>query len=452
MDSMDSTGIHQSWLERGHVAAAFAVFALYAGVFALVGHGYDRTWAICAVCGYALAGAAIWRWGVSVRTLVIALAGAAVVPLLVFDAGPFTDGMVVIARSAVLMLNSGTPYVPDGQTVGYLSYDPYLPAMALFGLPKAAGLAGAFGNPALWLALVSSIIFGAAFWIAAPHSPRHCADCRREALLRAMFAIATPVIALNIAITTTDPPVLALMVLAMAFATRGASWRAAGVALGFACAMKATAWFEIPVLAALFWHRDYPRAAVRFVVTTVATAGSLIAIISPAALTSKVIAENTILFPLGLTHDRTPAGSLLPGHLLADSGPNGRFIATALLLAAGFIVLMSLILRPPRDVPAACVRLSIGLAAMFVFGPAERFGYFIYPLGLLGWAWLVQAGTDRERPNWWPGSVHQSRIARPAADSSAVTPSGRNLDDTSVRISSPSAKGTTKSIPGTRTV
>ena len=389
MDSMDSAGIHQSRLHRGPLLVAFGVFALYAGVFALLGHGYDRTWALWAFGGYLLALAAIWRWGVSVWTLGIAVVGAAVIPLLVFDAGPFTDGMVVIARSAVLVVKSGTPYVPDGQTIGYLSYDPYLPAMAIFGLPKAAGIVGALGNPALWLALVSSVIIGAAFWFAAPHSPLRCADCRREALLRTIFAIASPVIALNIAITTTDPPVLALMVLAMAFATRRGSWRAAGVALGFACAMKATAWFEIPVLAALFWSRDFPRAAVRFVVTAGATTGALIAIISPAALTSKTIAENTILFPLGLTNVRTPAGSLLPGHLLAESGPNGRFIATALLFAVGFIVVMSLVLRPPRDVPAACVRLAIGLAAMFVFGPAERFGYFIYPLGLLGWAWLV---------------------------------------------------------------
>jgi hypothetical protein len=389
MDSMDSAGIHQSRLHRGPLLVAFGLFALYAGLFALLGHGYDRTWALWALGGYVLALAGIWRWGVSTWTLALAVVCAAVVPLLVFDAGPFTDGMVVIARSAVLVLRSGTPYVPNGQTVGYLSYDPYLPAMAIFGLPKAAGFAGALGNPALWLALASAIIIGAAFWIAAPHSSSRCGECRREALLRTMFAIASPVIALNIAITTTDPPVLALMVLAMAFAMRGGGWRAAGVALGFACAMKATAWFEMPVLAALFWSRDYPRAAVRFVVTAVATAGSLIAIISPAALTSKVIAENTILFPLGLTDVKTPAGSLLPGHLLADSGPNGRFIATALLLAAGFIVVMSLVLRPPRDVPAACIRLSIGLAAMFVFGPAERFGYFIYPLGLLGWAWLV---------------------------------------------------------------
>ena len=48
-----------------------------------------------------------------------------------------------------------------------------------------------------------------------------------------------------------------------------------------------------------------------------------------------------------------------------------------------------------------------------------------------------QAGTDSDSPNWPPVSVHQCRIVNPAADSSAATPSGRNLADTSVRISSP---------------
>ena len=34
---------------------------------------------------------------------------------------------------------------------------------------------------------------------------------------------------------------------------------------------------------------------------------------------------------------------------------------------------------------AAAWRLAIGLTLMFLLGPDVRFGYFIYPLGLLGW-------------------------------------------------------------------
>ena len=46
--------------------------------------------------------------------------------------------------------------------------------------------------------------------------------------------------------------------------------------------------------------------------------------------------------------------------------------------------------RPPRDLRAATWRLAIGLTVMFAFGPAERFGYFIYPLALGGWLLLTR--------------------------------------------------------------
>jgi hypothetical protein len=56
-----------------------------------------------------------------------------------------------------------------------------------------------------------------------------------------------------------------------------------------------------------------------------------------------------------------------------------------LLLAVGLAVAVSLVIRPPRDVPAAIWRLAVGLALIFLLGPDVRFGYFIYPLGLIGW-------------------------------------------------------------------
>jgi hypothetical protein len=59
--------------------------------------------------------------------------------------------------------------------------------------------------------------------------------------------------------------------------------------------------------------------------------------------------------------------------------------------------LISLVIGPPRDVPAAARRLAAGLALMFLFGPDVRFGYFIYPLGLLGWLALT-AKTEETVP------------------------------------------------------
>jgi hypothetical protein len=123
----------------------------------------------------------------------------------------------------------------------------------------------------------------------------------------------------------------------------------------------------------------------------------------PALLASPVATlQNAVLFPLGLTKHLTPAISLTPGDLLARTGPLGHDVAVGLLAAAGLAVAASLVVRPPRDLRAATWRLAIGLALMFGLGPAERFGYFIYPLGLAGWLILTKrtaSGTEiRQSP------------------------------------------------------
>jgi hypothetical protein len=101
--------------------------------------------------------------------------------------------------------------------------------------------------------------------------------------------------------------------------------------------------------------------------------------------------------PLGLTRHRTPAQSLTSGDLLARTGPVGHDIAVGLLLAAGLAVAVSLVVRPPRDLRSATWRLAVGLTLMFALGPAERFGYFIYPLALAGWLALTRT-RGRQTP------------------------------------------------------
>ena len=150
----------------------------------------------------------------------------------------------------------------------------------------------------------------------------------------------------------------------------------------------------------MFAARDGARAAGRFVAAVAVTAAVLIAALAPAALTSlrgaNALVQNSVLFPLGLTHDKTPAESLLPGHLLTALGTAGHVASVGLLLAAGLGIAISLVVRPPRDVPAAAWRLAIGLTLMFLLGPQVRFGYFIYPLGLVGWLALIQELGTRE--------------------------------------------------------
>jgi hypothetical protein len=104
--------------------------------------------------------------------------------------------------------------------------------------------------------------------------------------------------------------------------------------------------------------------------------------------------QNTIEFPLGLASIKSAAVSPLPGRLLAETGQAGRLVAVALLGLAGLAIVVSLAIRPPRTVVSATWRLVIGLSLMFVLAPATRFGYFVYPVGLLAWlaiSWLCQA-------------------------------------------------------------
>ena len=40
---------------------------------------------------------------------------------------------------------------------------------------------------------------------------------------------------------------------------------------------------------------------------------------------------------------------------------------------------------------------------MFALAPASRWGYFGYPIGLLGWLWLSGAGQDQSVSSPVPG-------------------------------------------------
>jgi hypothetical protein len=393
---------------------AFGVFLAYAAVFAVFSGGEDKVWSIWAAGGYAAALVILWRWRARTVAALVAVGVAVLAPLLWLSvAYPLETGMSVIDRSAVLLIHHGSPYLPSAQVTSWMSYNPYLPVMTLFGLPSAAGLAGLAGNSGVWLAAGTVAVLAAAFWVARPH--RACASCRRDALLGLAIAVASPVIGLNLAVITTDPPVLAFILLALALAARPARASAAvtpstravlttavwsGAALGVACDLKSTAWLAVPVMAAMFAARDGARAAGRFLAGAAATVVALVAALAPATFfpgqAAAAMVQNSVLFPLGLTHDKTPAESLLPGHLLTAMGTAGHIVSVGLVLAAALAIAISLLIRPPRDVSAACWRLAIGLALIFLLGPDVRFGYFIYPLGLVGWLALTSPGGSAE--------------------------------------------------------
>jgi hypothetical protein len=209
------------------------------------------------------------------------------------------------------------------------------------------------------------------------------------------------VIAFSLTVGGTDVPVLALICLGLALLWRYPRPLLAGAVLGIAAATKATAWPALVVAGTMVLVRDGRRTAAQFSATAVVVACAII--VPVAALGGRALVDNTILFPLGLASVKSAAVSPLPGHVLADTGHTGHLIAVTLLGLAGLGVLVSLVVRPPRTVPAATWRLIIGLVLMFTLAPATRFGYFMYPLGL--WAWLAvsQLGLRRRQtpaPEW----------------------------------------------------
>ena len=172
--------------------AAFAGFACV--VFGTSGEPVQRTWAAWAAGAYALAAVAAWLWRSRGRAaaLVISLAGALAAPLAwqVIFGGKMSrageDSLQVMVRAAVLLLRHGTPYLPADQISHALEYNPYEPAMAIFGLPAALGLDGAAGNPRLWMGITAAAVLAVAFRLAKPGS----------ALRSTAFAFGSPVLAL----------------------------------------------------------------------------------------------------------------------------------------------------------------------------------------------------------------------------------------------------------------
>src|SRR5690348_13458365 len=199
---------------------AYGAFAAYATAAAVLSGGRDRVWAIWAACGYAVALVMLWLWRSRrgrMAAALVSVALAVLAPLLWLSvAYPLEDGMMVIDRSAALLLHHGSPYLAADQVTSWLSYNPYLPVMTLFGLPSAVGVGGLAGNSGGWIAVGTVIPLAAAFWVAIDHR-------RYETLLATAVAVASPVVGLNLAVVTTDPPVLALILLALALAARPAA-------------------------------------------------------------------------------------------------------------------------------------------------------------------------------------------------------------------------------------
>jgi len=376
--------------------AGLVVCALFGGgVHLFSTDSLHKLWGLSAACSYALAALAVLVWrsrgtvGVDVALGVI-ICGAILIPLLwMIATGHGEPEVGVVANSAQTLIKHGTPYKSTqvlANTTDPNQYNPYLPLMAVFGVPQAVLGHSVLTDPRVWFGVTFLVVFAFALRIAGAR------DCIRWALL----VTASPIIAFELCVGGTDVPMVAFMCLGFALL-----WRtdpvASGLALGVASAMKATAWPALVVAFALLYVRDGKRVAWRFTAVALAVVAVIVgpfAILRPDALV-----RNTILFPLGLASVKSQAASPLLGHVLAQTGVVGHTAVVILLVGSGLAIAVSLVIRPPRDVPAATVRLVVGLSAMFVLAPSTRFGYFIYPAALVLWLLVSKAGRKTADPD-----------------------------------------------------
>ncbi|HEY9242847.1 MAG TPA: glycosyltransferase 87 family protein [Streptosporangiaceae bacterium] len=380
-------------IPRRWLAVLFAGCALFAiGMSVFSSDGLHRLWGLFAAGAYVLAVVIVLAWNAARSVdvaLILSAGGALIAPLAVLaQQGKWQPEVGVIARGARLMVHHGSPYLSDAvvrATHDPNVYNPYLPVMAIFGIPRALFGPGLLTDPRVWFCVGFVALFAIALAVAGA----------RDVLRWTVLVTATPVIAFSLTVGGTDVPVLALICLGLALLWRHPRPLLAGAVLGVAAATKATAWPALVVAGTMVLVRDGRRTAARFLATAVLVACAIIVPVS--LLGGHALVDNTILFPLGLASVKSQAVSPLPGHVLADTGQTGHLIAVSLLCLAGLGVLVSLVVRPPRTVPAATWRLIIGLVLMFTLAPATRFGYFMYPLGLWAWLALSQLGLRRSR-------------------------------------------------------
>ena len=377
-----------AWLDRtpAHlgVAAACAAFALVAlGLAVVTDQTPHRVWGLLAAAGYLVAGVATLRTRRPIVGIRLAAAGSVLLPTVVMVVAGISQPEVgVVERSARLLVDTGSPYLAQPTT----TYDvnPYMPLMSLFGIPRLVLPHDGLGDPRWWFLLVFCACF-----IAADRLARRSRGT--EPVLWALLA--TPFLALHASVAGHDLPVVGLLCLSIALAARGRMSQA-GLALGVACALKASAWPAVAVIGAFVVARWGWRHAGRFAANATAV---VVGVVLPVLVgpTATAMVAQAAGFPMANSTFTSPADSPTPGVLLAHDGHTAKLVGYALLLLVVGALLWALVRRPPRTLSGTAAFLAMALTAAMLVLPTSRAGYLLYPVVLLG---LALRGRRRPVP------------------------------------------------------
>src|SRR5215472_14642102 len=200
-------------MPRRWLAGFFAVSAAFASLVAIFSSdSVHQLWGAMAACGYGLAIVAVlaWRRRGTNLALGLSLFGALVVPLAWMAARALEQPEVwVVARSARTLVHLGTPYAGAAELARATdpnAYNPYLPVMALFGLPRALFGTGLLTDPRVWFGVVFLVVFWLALRVGGARDPWRWA----------VMVAASPIIAFELAVGGTDVPMVAFLCLGFA--------------------------------------------------------------------------------------------------------------------------------------------------------------------------------------------------------------------------------------------
>jgi hypothetical protein len=289
---------------------------------------------------------------------------------------------IVTEEAAEALVHGKDPYATTylhgplaDRPLGTKTHFPYLPGMLVFGLPRALAGHRSVADARVWFALTTLALTGAslALW-------RTSAEAKLHAV---QWLVVLPTGALLMATGGDDLPVLALLLFALVLAQRDRPV-AGGIALGVAAATKQTAWVLVPFLLIAAMANGRP-AATKLAASTAAVVLPVIA--AALAWNPGAFWEDAVRFPLGLGKQRTPAATPTIGSLIVHTFPEAKTgLTVALIGAVGILVLYLLVRRPPRSVAQAAAWAAGVFTVGYVFAPAARFGYVVYPIDLLVWA------------------------------------------------------------------
>jgi uncharacterized membrane protein len=203
----------------------------------------------------------------------------------------------------------------------------------------------------------------------------------------AQVLLALPTGALFLSTGGDDMPILALMLLGVAFLERRSN-NAAGVTLGVAAAMKLTAW-PLAIGALLVARDESGRSAWRRVALW--SSAIVLVTITPFALRAPwAFFSNVFAFPLGLAGVASPAASALPGHILTTMwAPMGHILAPLTFLVGGYFLAKYAKRHWPLTLSQLLSILSLVYLVMMCVASATRIGYVIYPINFALWSWVT---------------------------------------------------------------